>query len=449
VSRYKGRGKDLDLQEVGRQLNVQAVVTGKLTQRKEGLSLSIELVDVRDLRGIWMGQYDRTRTDIQMMQEEISKQICVKLGLQLTSEEQKRLTKRHTDNPEAYQLYLKGRYFWNKRTPELINKAISYFKQAIDTDPIYALAYAGLADCYIVPDYPHPPREKMPKAKAAALKALELDDMLAEAHTTLARVLTIYDWNWLGAKKEFERAIELNPRYAVAHQWYGEYWIDIGRLDEGIAENKRAQELDPLSLNINFMLALAFYHAGQYDQAIEQFKKTLEMDPNFPAAHTMLPAAYEQKEMYPEAITGFQNAITLTRGFSRSFSMAGLGHLYGVSGKKGEAQKVLNELRQLSGHEYVPAHEIALIYAGLGEKDEAFTWLENAYEERSFNMMKLKVEPRWRGLRTDPRFVDLLRRMGLQDKSVTQKPSIDSEPKRGHSSFPMNVPLKFEATRHR
>jgi len=254
----------------------------------------------------------------------------------------------------------------------------------------------------------------MPKAKAAEMKALELDDTLAEAHTSLARVLTVYDWDWTSAEKEFKRAIDLNPRYATAHQWYGTHFEAMGRLNEAIAEEKRAQELDPLSLIINFELGLAFYYAREYDQAIEQFQKTLELDPNFPPVYSFLPAAYEQKGMYTEAIAGFQKGMALAAGTEWSFSTCGLGHLYGVSGKKDEARTMLNELKQLSGQKYVTADGIALIYVGLGEKDQAFAWLEKGYEERSFQMAWLKVEPRWDSLRSDPRFADLLRRMGLK-----------------------------------
>ncbi|HVS82218.1 MAG TPA: serine/threonine-protein kinase [Pyrinomonadaceae bacterium] len=251
----------------------------------------------------------------------------------------------------------------------------------------------------------------VPRAKAAAMRALELDETLAEAHTSLARVLAVYDWDWAGAEKEFKRAIELNPRYAVAHQWYGGYLEIMGRPDESIAERKRAQEFDPLSLMSNFELGMGFYFARNYDQAIEEFQKTLELDPNFPLVHAHLPAAYEQKGMYDEAIAGFQKGITLRGGTEWSFSMSGLGHVYGVLGKKAEARAVLDELKQMSRQEYVPADGIALVYAGLGEKDQAFTWLEKAYDEHAFKMAWLKVEPQWDS--SDPRFADLLRRVGL------------------------------------
>jgi tetratricopeptide (TPR) repeat protein len=254
----------------------------------------------------------------------------------------------------------------------------------------------------------------MPKAREAARKALGIDDTLAEAHTTLARVLTVYDWDWSGPEKEFKRAIELDPRSAEAHQWYGGYLEAMGQLDESLAEKKRAQELEPLSLIMNFELGEGLYRARKYDQAIEQFQKGLELDPSFPSFYVFLPAAYEQKGMYDDAIAKFQKAIPLTRGHAKSLVLAGLGHVYAVSGKRVEARKELNELERLARQEYVPAVAIALIYAGLGEKDQAFTWLDKAYEERAFELTWLKVEPRWDSLRSDPRFADLLRRMGLQ-----------------------------------
>lgn len=411
VFRYKGQ--EADAQVVGRDLKVQAVLTGRMVQHGDSLSISAELVDVHNNSHLWGEQYNRKLSDILAVQAELSREISEKLRLQLSGEQQKQLTKRYTDDTEAYQLYLKGRYYWNKRTPQGIEKAIEYFQQAVEKDPSFALAYVGLADCYVVPAYPLPPKEKMPKAKAAAMRALQLDEMLAEAHTTLARVLAVYEWDWTGAEKEFKRAVELNPRYAVAHQWYGGCFDAMGRHDEAIAERKRAQELDPLSLIMNFELGIAFYFARNYDQAIEQFQKPLEMDPSFPPAYEFLPAAYEQKGMYDQAIAAFQKAI-LTRGRPSWFSsMSGLGHVYAVSGKRAEARAVLDELKQLSRQEYVPPDLIALIYAGLDEKDQAFAWLEKAYEDRSFRMSWLKVEPRWDSLRSDPRFADLLRRVGL------------------------------------
>jgi TolB-like protein/Flp pilus assembly protein TadD len=411
VFRYKGR--DIDPQKVGRDLNVQAVLTGKVLQRGDTLIISMELMNVRDGSDLWSGRYNRKLADVVAVQEDIAREVTDKLRLRLRSEEEKRLTGHFTENPEAYQLYLKGRYYWNKRTPDGIQKAIEYFQAAIVKDPRYALAYAGLADCYHVPANPLPPREKMPLAKVATMKALQLDDSLVEAHTSMARVLYVYDWDWPAAEKEFKRAIELNPRYAQAHQWYGGYLSATGRFREADAEKKRALDLEPLSLVINFDVGLASYNSRSYDQAIDQFQKTLELDATFPPPYAYLAAAYEQKGMFQEAITTFERAITVSQGPPKAMAMAGLAHVYAVSGRKTEARKILAELQRLSEHSYVPATGTALIYAGLGDKDQAFAWLDKAYEEHSFQLNILNVEPRFDPLRSDPRFTELLRRMGL------------------------------------
>jgi len=410
VFRYEG--KEIDPVKVGQELDVSAVLSGRIVQRGDQLTISAELLDVRTNRLLWGEQYDGKLSDLLATQRQIAREIVDKLKLKVSGEE-KVLAKHYTESNEAYQLYLKGRFYWNKRTVESNTKSIEYFNQAIEKDPNFALAYAGLADCYVVRINPLPPREKMLKAKAAAMRALELDETLAEAHTSLARVLAVYEWDWTGAEKEFKRALDLNPRNAIAHVWYGGYFEAMGRHSESIAERKRAQELDPLSLVINSELGLAFYFARDYDHAIEQFQKTLELEPNFSLVNEFLPAAYEQKGMHEQAIAGFQKGMTLREGTELSFLMSGLGHVYGVSGKKAEARAVLDELKQMSQKEYVPADSIAHVYVGLGETDQAFAWLERAYGERSFGMAWLKVEPSWDSLRSDPRFTDLMRRVGL------------------------------------
>lgn len=411
VLRYKG--SHIDPQKVGRDLNVRAVLIGRVMQRGESLTISMELIDVRDGSQLWGRQYSRKLADALAVQEDIAREVTGKLRLQLAGVDEKRLTAHITENAEAYQLYLKGRYYWNKRTPDGIHKAIDSFQKAIEKDPGYALAYAGLADCYQVPANPLPPREKMPLAKAAAMKALQLDDTLVEAHTTLARVFYAYDWDWPNAEKEFKRAIELNPRYAPAHQWYGGYLSATGRFPEAVAEKKRALDLEPVSLVINFEVGLALYTSRNYDRAIVQFQKTLELDPNFPPPHTFLAASYEQKGMFEEAIATFQRAISVTQGPPKTLAMASLGHAYAVSGRKAEAHKILAELQRLSERSYVAATDMALVYAGLGEKDKSFAWLDKAYEERSFSLSQIKVEPRFDALRSDRRFTDLLGRLGL------------------------------------
>src|SRR5258705_3398008 len=294
VFRYKG--KQADAATAGKELGVNAVLLGRITQRGESLTISAELVDVRQNRLLWGEQYERKMSDLLTTQREIAKEIVEKLKLKVSGGE-RGLAKHYTESNEAYQLYLKGRFYWNKRTPEALQKAIDYFNQAIEKDSNFALAYAGLADCYVVPAMRLPPRDAMAKAKAAAMRALELDETLAEAHSSLGRVLASYDWDWTNAEKEYTRAIELNPRYAVAHQWYGGYLAVLGRSNEALAERKRAQELEPLSLIINAELGMAFYYARDYDQAIEQFPKTLALDPNFPAGRAFVLGAYGHKWM--------------------------------------------------------------------------------------------------------------------------------------------------------
>ena len=368
------KSKDADPQMVGRALRMRTVLMGRVRQTRDTLNVQVDLVDAVTGTQLWGEEYERKAADLLLVKQTIAREVTANLKMKLTGNEQKSLDRRDTTDAQAYQFYLKGRFSWNKRTGESIEKAIGYFNQAIEKDSSFGLAYAGLADCYVIPANPAPPTEKMPKAKAAAIRALELDDSLAEAHNSLARVLMLYDWNWTAAEKEFKRAIELNPRDATAHQWYGGYLEAVGRNDQAIAERKRAQELDPLSLVVNFELGTAFYYARDYDRAIEQFQKTLELDPNFPLVQQFLPGCYEQKGMYSQAITGFKKAAV--RGSTEwSFKLAGLGHVYAVSGRNDEARAVLDELKQASSHEYVPADAIAVVYAGLGEKEEVFAWL--------------------------------------------------------------------------
>jgi tetratricopeptide (TPR) repeat protein len=378
------------------------------------LVVRAELVDVGAESQLWSEQYNRKVADIFAVQEEIAKEISEKLRLRLTGEEQKSLTKRYTENAEAYRLYLRGRYYWNKRTPQAIKKALEHFEQAIEKDPAYALAYTGLADSYNSLGYfgALSPQESFPKAQAAAKKALAVDDALAEAHVPLGYVKLFYEWDWRGAEREFKRAIELNPNYATAYQFYGLLLKGVGRPEEGLVQNRKAQELDPLTLTINYALGSTFYSMRQHDQAIEQFRRALDLEPNFAFACVGLARAYEAKGMYAEAIAEFQKAVGL---FEREpFALHGLGHAYAVSGKRSEARKVLEELHQLRKQRYVSAYWIAVVYAGLGENDQAWEWFERAYEERAtFLSHDFKTDPRLDGLRSDPRYQDLLKRMGL------------------------------------
>jgi len=409
VFRYKGT--DIDEKKVGQDLSVQALVLGRITQRGDSITLYLSLIDVRTGTSLWGEQYDRKMQDLAILQKDITRDVSQKLRSRLSNADTKELTRNYTDNAEAYQLYLKGRYLWAKRTSESIRKAIEYFNLAIEKDPGFALAYTGLADAYVVPANRMPPREAIPKAKAAAMRALEIDDTLAEAHTSLGRILQVYDWNWNEAQKELKRAIELNPRYAVAHQWYGGYLERTGHLDEGISERKLAIELDPLSVISNFELGQAYFWKRDYDQTIQQFKKTLELDPEFPPVLQYLPAAYAQKGMYDEAI----RQIEQTPEVADIMSTGVPGHVYAIAGRKQEARVMLDKLksRRESGLEYVTPVGIALIHVALGEKDEALAWLEKGYGERAFQMQFLNLDPRFDSLRTDPRFADLIRRIGL------------------------------------
>ena len=411
VFRYKGR--DIDPQTVGRELGVRAVLTGKLVQRGDTLSIQTELVDVTEGSQLWGEQYNRKLADLLAVQEDISREISNKLRIRLSGEERKQLTKRYTDNTEAYQFYLKGRYYWNKRTAEDLKKGVDYFRKAIDLDPNYALAYTGLADSYnVLPIWtPIETKDAYPKAKSAALKALEIDETLAEAHTSLAYALYRYDWDWPAAEREFKRAIELKPNYAIAHQWYSFYLSAMGRVEEAIAEIKRAQDLEPLSLFINSDVGWALYRARQYDQAIAQLRKTIEIDPTFGYSHYNLGLVYEKKGMYDAAIDEMRKAVDLSNG--PQIILGSLGHSYAVAGKRAEALDVLDQLQEKAKREHVSAYFVALIYAGLGDKDQAFFWFDKACKDREWFMPRLKDDIRLDGIRSDPRFAELLRCVGL------------------------------------
>ncbi len=411
IFRYKGR--EDDPQKIGRDLGVGAVLVGRIQPRGDLLTVQTELVDVANGSQLWGEQYNRKLSDLLAVQEDISREISGRLRLRLTGEEKTRVAKRPTENIEAYQLYLKGRYYWNKRTEEGFHKAIEYFSEATEKDRNYGLAHAGLADSYILlGEYGLlPAKEAFAKAREAATKALELDDTLGEAHNALATVKADYDWDWPGAEREFRRATELNPGYATAHQWYGELLSELGRNEEALAEIKQAQQLDPLSLIINTVSGAILQRAGRVDLAIEQLRKTLEIDPNFAQAHWDLGDAYVRKGAFAEAIAEFQRAITLSPNIT--WYKGALGHAYARAGKSAEARKLLDELKEHSRRSYVSWWDFAAIYAGLGEKDQALASLEKAYEQRDNRMVELRVDPLLDPLRSDPRFADLLRRIGL------------------------------------
>jgi serine/threonine-protein kinase len=411
VFRYKG--KETDPLVAGKELGVRAVLTGRLLQRGDNLSISVELTDVRKNKQLWGQQYEQKVTDLLAMERNIAKAISTNLRLKLSGADESRMTKHYTENPAAYQLYLKGRFYWNERTGEALKKSIEYFNQAIEIDPRDALSYAGLADAFVlIPNYSAgSPQEFYPKAKAAARKALELDETLAEAHTSLAQALFAYDWNFAESSREFRRAIELNPNYATARHWYANSTLlAMGQFDEAVAEGKRAQELDPLSLIINADLGADYFYARQYDRSIEQLRKTIEMDQGFYTAHYFLGMAYAMKGAFPEAIAEYRRAQQLS---DDPFVLAYLGHAFAASGKRGEALKTLNQLKAIARQRYVPAYGFAIVYAAIGEKDHAFEWLEKLYQDRAFDIAYINVDPFFDQLRTDPRFADLVRRVGL------------------------------------
>jgi serine/threonine-protein kinase len=412
VFRYKGQ--EVNPQEVGRELGVRAVLTGRVLQLDDSLVIRTELVHVSDGTQLWGEHYNRRLGDIFAVQEEIAKQISEKLQVRLSGDEERRLAKRHTENAEAYQLYLKGRYYWNKRDKAATEKGIEFFQRAIEVDPNYALAYVGLADSYIILGFHGllPPNEVMPKAKQAAENALQIDASLAEAHISLAYVTEAYDWDWPRAEREYKHAIRLNPNYATAHHWYGEYLALVGRFDEAVAELQKAKQIDEsLSLIINTAVGLVLYLARQYDRAIEEHLRTLALDPHFAHTRFCLGLAYLQKSMFDEAIAELQTALPNFEENPRAAAV--LAYAYAVSGQRSEAQALFDRLKEQSLRQYIAPYLIGLICTGLGDYDQAFAWLEKGCAERDLGLIWLKVEPMADALRSDPRFENLLRRVGF------------------------------------
>jgi serine/threonine protein kinase/tetratricopeptide (TPR) repeat protein len=411
VFRYKGQNNTLE--KIGHELNVRAVVTGRVTRRGDSFVVGAELIDVGRDSQLWGDQYSQKLTDIMRIQEQISKSITGHLKIELSGTEQQRLAKRDTEDAEAYQLYLRGRYFWNKRTKEGVKQALSYFQQAIEKDPEYALAYAGVADSYAVGNGGYlglTGPEARPKAKAAAMKALELDDSLAEAHTTLADTYLYYDWDFAKAEQEFRRAIAANPNYPTAHQWYSECLDSMGRYDEAIAEAKRAQEIDPLSPIISESVATALFYARKYDDAIEQSKKTLQMDANLSESYWDLADAYVQKKMYPEAAAAWQKALTLS---GESALATTFGEAYRLSGFEGALQAGTDQASKNSLASSPRPYELARLFVLRGKKDEALSWLQKGLAARSAGMVYLKCDPVFDLLRSDPSFQAIVHKMNF------------------------------------
>jgi TolB-like protein/DNA-binding winged helix-turn-helix (wHTH) protein/Flp pilus assembly protein TadD len=401
------------LAEIARDLNVDAVVEGSVSRAGERVRVTAQLIDARNEKHIWAASYDEDIRDTLVLQSRVTRAIAEKIRATVNPQEQLTLAKSRTVDPDAYEAYLKGRFFWNKRTGEGLRTAIDYFRRAITIDPSYAEAYAGLADSYAVAgDWKYgvlPPLDAFPKATAAAAKALVLDASLGEAHASLAYALDLYGWDWQAAETEYKQAIQLNPGYATAHQWYSWHLFMVGRDDDALIELRRAESLDPLSLIINADIADALCVAHRYDEAVEQSEKTLKMDANFAVGHYELGQALVQKHMYDRAIAEFQRAIELS-GHSGAFD-SNLGYAYAVSGRKEEALKIVDELESRHPTNYSVDADIALIYVGLDDRDEAINRLNKAFDAR-FKASILR-RPAFDPLRSDPRFQDLLRRMGL------------------------------------
>ena len=407
---YKGQAIDPEL--VGRELDVEALVLGRIVLRGDDISISAELVRTSDRGQIWGEQYQRKTADVFAIQKEMAKEISDALRVRLTTDQEERLTRQHTTSSLAYQAYLKGRYYWNQRTEAGLEQAIVHFQEAIEVDAGFALAYSGMADSYsILGWYYVPPREAFPKARAAAERALELDATLAQAHTSLAYVNFAFDWEFAEAESGFLRAIELNPSYETAHHWYSVFLVATARPEEAIEQVRIAVALDPLSLIINDNFALWLGTAGRYEESMEQFRTTLALDPSWTLGHERLGWVYEFQGLHREAVAPYEKALEIS---GRRVSLGWLGHAYAKSGRVDDAHAVLERLDDLAKTNYVSPLVIARVHAGLADLDRVFKYLDAAYEERSSQLVMLRITPIDRDLDRDPRYSDLLRRIGLE-----------------------------------
>jgi tetratricopeptide (TPR) repeat protein len=410
VFRYKG--KDTDLQTIAKELNVEAILNGRVAQRGDQLTLSLELVDVQKNSVIWTEQYQRKQSDLVSLQSEIAKDVSTNLKAKLSGADETKVTKTATANPEAYQAYLKGRYYWNRRTAENLKKAIEQFKSATDRDPNYALAFVGLADCYaVLNEYAGTPTsETIPQSKVYAERALTIDGQLAEAHATLG-IVNEYSWQWGEAEKEFKRAIELNPNYPTAYHWYSILLKNVGRNDEAAAMIKRAQELDPLSSIIGVNVSRMYGLQNNHDASIENSLKVIELDPNFAPAYEYLALSYLKRGRNAEAIAAAEKAVDLNN--RAGITLGDLGNVYAVVGKRAEAIDKIKELEEKYTRKEAIGQYIAAVYVGLGDKDKAFEWLEKDFQARNGKLGEIRWQIQFEPLRDDPRFKDLIKRIGL------------------------------------
>ena len=412
VMRYKGSSSDVS--QIAKELEVDAVMSGRLATRGDDLTISVELIDARTKKLIWAEQYDRKMADLLATQREIATTITQKLELKLSGDEARGITKKYTDSNEAYQLYLKGRYHFGKRTKDDMLRAIEYFQQAIKLDPKFALAYARIAETYgSMPAYPYlSPKDAFPQAKVAAQRGLEIDPTLSEAHTFLAYCFVIYDWNWVEGERSFKRAIEFDPNNSAAHFRYGQvYLVPIGRFEEGITEIKRGLDLEPLDINMGGTLASVYTYAGRKEAALEQARKTNDLEPGHPVGRWSLAQAYVESGMYPEAIE--LNEQWLQTDPQNQFAIRDAGVAYAKAGRRDKAEEMIARFRELARTQYVPACRFAAIYGALGEKDKAFAELEKAFEARDWELFRMNVDRYWTPLRDDPRFNDLVKRLNL------------------------------------
>ena len=408
---YKGARKALP--EVARELNVEAVLEGSVTRVGDRVRITAQLIHAPSETPLWAHSYERDVHDVLALQREVARDIATNISLKLTPAEQRHLADARPVNPAAYEAYLQGRYHWNKRTAEGLDKAIAYFQEALRLAPDYALAYAGLADSYhlLTPYRNLPAAESYPKSKEAALRALELDPALGAAYASLAVVKHEYDWDWPGAEQDFKRAIQLNPNYASAHQWYAELLTRLGRVDEARAEIERAHDLDPLSLIVNSVSGWVYLNARQPERAVEQLQKTIEMDARFTPAHGYLGLAYQQQGRYPQALAEFRRALELSGGSPRY--LANLGVAQALAGQQRAARQTLAELLRINTQQHVQPFHLASVYTALDEREQAFAWLEKAYQERGVWLLFLHLDPLFDRLRPDARFANLLFRLGL------------------------------------
>jgi TolB-like protein/Tfp pilus assembly protein PilF len=408
---YKSVRKSLPL--IARELNVDAVIEGSVLRDGQRVRITTQLIQAATDQHLWAESYERDFRDLLSLQSEIARQVASEIKVLVTPEEKARLSTTRPVNPSAHEAYLKGRFYWNKRSRESAKSALTYFQQALDIDPTYAQGYAGLADSYAILGYYNAlaPTEAYPKAKAAAMKALELEPSLAEPHATLGVIKRDFEWDWSGAEQDFARAVALNPGYAEAYHWHGTLHGMLGRHAQAMATKTHALSLDPLSVVVRTDLARMLYFARDYDQSIAQYRSAIEMDPTFSTAHLWLGQAYEQRRMFDAALAEFQTGVQLTGG--SAFSLSKLGHGFALAGSPDRSRSLLSQLLEFSREKYVSPFDIATIHTGLGEHDEAFSFLERAFEERSLWMGYLNVEPQLDPLRADLRFQDLLRRVGL------------------------------------